>query len=218
MSKPNKSLNMKGGLLPFDDEIVYQMAQVNFSASKYMTQTYGRLYPRLYEINDDMTKREKYPMVETSEEARMFIKAKTQFVLSPEMTTLDLSHMNLKSLPDWFPSIILYKSKLLEINLSNNNLSSLPDAFCSSFGTSQVGEYNFGKSQITSLNLENNELTSLPQCIKRMKALQYLNVRHNQLSFLPQTMADMINLHVLLIKGNSISRRLPKIPNLAVLD
>jgi len=124
---------------------------------------------------------------------------------------LDLSHYDLKSLPDVFDALRHIKT----VDLSNNELKDLPRSFCrmtelqilnleSNALASLPNE--FGQLRgLRKLNLKNNDLESLPDNFGNLASLKRLSLRHNKLRDLPNSMDQLTSLTHLSLGSNELS-------------
>ena len=109
---------------------------------------------------------------------------------SYELSTINLSQNNLKSLPDSFGSIRWFST----IYLTNNPLESLPDIFDSSI-----------KNSLTILDLNNNRLQTFPDSFTQLSKLSYLYASNTgTITSLPDAFGDLQNLYYLNISGHDI--------------
>ena len=125
--------------------------------------------------------------------------------------SLDLSNLNLRTLPDAIGNLGNLKKLILngnrlstlpetmwdlddlqKLSLENNELRAVPDVVCSLINLQE-------------LNLSDNALTVLPHTVGQLNYLQKLVVSNNQLSALPEMMDSLINLRILAIDGNPLS-------------
>ena len=132
--------------------------------------------------------------------------------ISPDATSLDLSHKELTSLPEEVTRL----TKLTSLNLRNNQLSSLPSEIAQ---LTNLTDLDLTNNQLTSLppeitrltnltdlDLSQNELTILPAEIARLTNLTYLHLAHNQLTRLPAEIGGLTNLDTLLLGYNQLTR------------
>ncbi|MFO0763399.1 MAG: leucine-rich repeat domain-containing protein [Candidatus Gracilibacteria bacterium] len=109
---------------------------------------------------------------------------------SYELSTINLSQNNLKSLPDSFGSIRGFST----IYLTNNPLESLPDIFDSSI-----------KNSLTILDISNNRLQKFPDSFTKLSKLSYLYASNTgTLTSLPGAFGDLQSLYYLDISGHDI--------------
>ena len=107
-----------------------------------------------------------------------------------ELTTLDLSHNSLTSLPDAFIKLTCLSC----LNLRHNKFTEFPLVLCKP----PVSQ------NIRILYMMHNELTSLPSSIRKMTCLQELEISHNALPFLPGALGHMESLCRLSASNNQI--------------
>ncbi|KAH8556953.1 hypothetical protein BGW37DRAFT_474918 [Umbelopsis sp. PMI_123] len=103
---------------------------------------------------------------------------------------LDLSHNQLKSLPDDFAE---GSNLLVNLNLADNQLEALPRS---------IGLFK----DLKSLNLSKNHLTSLPIDLVNLDKLDILDVSENLLCILPGDILKFMRKTTLMITGNPLSR------------
>ena len=109
-----------------------------------------------------------------------------------EIVGLDLSHLNLKKLPD-----CIQKLKYLEIfNLVGNQLDKVP---------AWIGKL----TTLKKLSLVNNEIRSLPESIGKLTSLEILNLSQNELGALPEAIGDILSLKELYMYSNKL-KELPE--------
>jgi internalin A len=106
--------------------------------------------------------------------------ARIKKAIDEKETSLDLSSLNLTSLPDTMRELV----QLQELNLVNNQLTELP-------------EWLIEFDKLHSLNFYNNELTILPEYIKIIKQLRYLYLGNNQIYPLPEWLGELEQLRTL---------------------
>ncbi|KAG6559491.1 E3 ubiquitin-protein ligase ipaH9.8 [Candidatus Rhabdochlamydia oedothoracis] len=107
--------------------------------------------------------------------------------------TLDLTNLNLTSLPDIFNNPCF--NQLKHLDLSSNQLRTLP----ASFGELQA---------LTNLDLSSNQLTTLPKSFGNLQALTQLCLSSNQLTTLPTSFGNLQALTHLYLYNNQL-RTLP---------
>ncbi|KAI8581253.1 hypothetical protein K450DRAFT_233866 [Umbelopsis ramanniana AG] len=113
---------------------------------------------------------------------------------------LDLSHNQLKSLPEDFAE---GANLMVNLNLSDNQLETLPRS---------IGLFR----NLKSLNLSKNHLTSLPIDLVNLDNLDILDVSENLLCILPGDILEFMRKTTLMITGNPLSR--PGTCDLKALD
>jgi len=119
----------------------------------------------------------------------------------PSLTSLTLSHNQLKTLPS---GIGRYGS-LIFLNLSFNNFASLPDDFADAMKTLRV------------LLLSGNPLFKLPACVFSSTVLQELYANQTGVEELPDVFPDGSELTVLHLADNAVCRLPPSFANLTRL-
>ncbi|KAI1343907.1 RAM signaling pathway protein [Xylariaceae sp. FL0016] len=127
--------------------------------------------------------------------------------------TIDLSRMNIQTLPEEVVDII--KDQLERLALSHNKLSSFPSSFseCTSLRylnvrNNHIREFPLSLCDLKSLeilDLGRNKIRILPPEIARLASLKVLAVQKNRIEELPLCLADMVSLQVLKLDGNNIS-------------
>ncbi|MEH2151032.1 COR domain-containing protein [Nostoc sp.] len=118
-----------------------------------------------------------------------------------KVTTLDLSHKDLKKLPEEIGKL----TNLEILDLRYNQLSSLPE---------EIGKL----TNLETLYLRNNQLSSLPPEIVQLSNLQSLYLSTNQLSSLPPEIVQLSNLQNLYLHNNQLSSLPPEIGQLTNLQ
>jgi internalin A len=126
-------------------------------------------------------------------------------------TTLDLSDLGLKALPEAIGKL----TQLRDLDVSDNQLIALPDAIGR---LSQLTTLDVSRNQLTALpdaigklaNLAtlvvfNNQLTALPDAIGKLNQLKILDVSDNQLTALPDTIGKLIRLTDLDVSNNQLT-------------
>ncbi|QZA58748.1 leucine-rich repeat domain-containing protein [Candidatus Rhabdochlamydia porcellionis] len=129
------------------------------------------------------------------------------FFQNTDEKVLDLSNLNLTSLPDvfYFPSFL---NRLSEITLSQNNLTSLPQSFKS-------------LQALTVLDLTDNSFAEFPELLVKLPNLKYLDLSKNQLTQLPESLTELRALQALLVRGNQLTELpidLGKLDKLEILE
>lgn len=110
--------------------------------------------------------------------------------LAPKMTSLNLSHINLKTV---VPSEIKTFNKLRMLDLSHNHLASLPIELCT-------------LAFLEALDVSNNELTALPQGLPGLRNhLSKFYLSHNKIRILPASFCTLINLKQLDLGHNQLN-------------
>ncbi|CAJ2511727.1 Uu.00g073520.m01.CDS01 [Anthostomella pinea] len=127
--------------------------------------------------------------------------------------TIDLSRMNIQSLPDEVVDII--KHELERLALSHNKLTSFPVRFseCTSLRylnvrNNFIQEFPLSLCDLKSLeilDLGRNKIRVLPPEIAKLSSLKVLAVQKNRIEELPLCLADMGSLQVLKLDGNNIT-------------
>ena len=115
--------------------------------------------------------------------------------------TLDLSELNLKTLP---PEVFKL-THLKELNIGLNQLESLPP---------EIGNL----TQLGSLNIEDNKIKTLPPEIGNLKGLECLYLGGNQLEILPIEIGNLTDLRGLSLDNNQFKVFPSVITNLKKLE
>ncbi|XP_060826795.1 protein flightless-1 isoform X1 [Bombus pascuorum] len=125
-----------------------------------------------------------------------------------ELTTLDLSHNNLKEVPEGLERA----RSLLNLNLSHNHIETIPNTLF------------IHLTDLLFLDLSNNKLETLPPQTRRLANLQTLNLNHNPLGhFQLRQLPSLMNLMALQMCDtqrtlNNIPSSLETLTNLQELD
>ena len=109
-----------------------------------------------------------------------------------QVTSLDLSNLNLTTLPKEIGRL----TSLQALSLTNNQLSTLPKEI-----------YQLGNLQ--GLFLSDNMLSALPKEIGQLPSLQWLSLSNNRLTTLPKEIGQLTNLEGLYLNKNQLAD-LPK--------
>jgi Leucine-rich repeat (LRR) protein len=121
--------------------------------------------------------------------------------ISLRITKLNLSHNELKFLPDSIGNL----NNLKELYIYNNQLESLPDLIVSLVN-------------LETLNLSDNKLKSLPNSIRNLNNLKGLYIYNNQLESLPDWISSLVNLENLYLDNNNLAELPASILNLINLS
>ncbi|OAD58387.1 Protein flightless-1 [Eufriesea mexicana] len=125
-----------------------------------------------------------------------------------ELTTLDLSHNNLKEVPEGLERA----RSLLNLNLSHNHIDTIPNTLF------------IHLTDLLFLDLSDNRLETLPPQTRRLANLQTLNLNHNPLGhFQLRQLPSLMNLMALQMREtqrtlNNIPSSLETLTNLQELD
>lgn len=125
-----------------------------------------------------------------------------------ELTTLDLSHNNLKEVPEGLERA----RALLVLNLSHNHIDSIPNALFMHL------------TDLLFLDLSSNSLETLPPQTRRLANLQMLILNHNPLGhFQLRQLPSLMNLETLHMRDtqrtlNNIPGSMDSLTNLTELD
>ncbi|KAI1329359.1 RAM signaling pathway protein [Xylariaceae sp. FL0255] len=127
--------------------------------------------------------------------------------------TIDLSRLNIHSLPDEVVDII--KNELERLALSHNKLTTFPARFseCTSLRylnvrNNYIKEFPLALCELKSLeilDLGRNKIRVIPPEIVGMSSLKVLAVQKNRIEELPLCLADMTSLQAMKLDGNNIS-------------
>lgn len=104
-------------------------------------------------------------------------------------TKLDLSHKQLKSVPE----DVFKQTKLAELDISDNQLTGAI--------RSQIGQL----ANLRVLDASNNQMTGVPAEIGQLANLEILNLSNNQLTGLPYELGNLKKLKILNLSGNAYS-------------
>ncbi|MGL5264349.1 MAG: leucine-rich repeat domain-containing protein [Candidatus Rhabdochlamydia sp.] len=126
------------------------------------------------------------------------------FFNSNEKDSLDLSNLDLRSLPDIF-NHPYFTYRLKKLLLNDNELIKLPIT---------IGSL----PALEELNLNDNHLTLLPDTIGNLSALEELSIDNNELSFLPVTIGNLSALKDLRLDENELEQLPDTIGNLSMLE
>lgn len=149
--------------------------------------------------------------------------------LTPSLTTLNVSHNSLSSLP---PSLFGHVTSLESLNLSGNMLETLPvtlpqlkhlrELYLGMNRFSVVPEPVFYLStSLTALELPSNELTVISEKIGQLVNLTRLDLSSNLITALPDEIGSLTNLVYLRARANkidSVTLLLGRLTRLATLD
>ncbi len=140
----------------------------------------------------------KAPKVENRKEAVKRIKK----VMLTNATSLDLSNLQLSSLPDVFlPNLsgnARFLNNIQKLNLKGNNFTGIPEPIKN-------------LRSLEELNLEDNQIAALPkEALEKLITLQVLNLKGNQIAVLPENIFDNLKALQNLDLGNNQIRELPK--------
>jgi Leucine-rich repeat (LRR) protein len=103
-----------------------------------------------------------------------------------EITSLDLSHRGVRSLP----KEIEFLTNLKSLNLKGNDLSCLPD--------------EIGKLPLETLLLGDNFFSKIPSVIFQIVSLKTLDLNENNIKKLSKDIAVLVNLEVLYLSYNNL--------------
>ncbi len=167
------------------------------------------LNPELKEILNEWVNQGEPQKKQTKVVARSRI---TDFLESDRKKELDLSLLNLKSLPALFHKEP-FTFRLTSLNLSSNKLTEFPKEICQlqklevlHLSNNQLTELPREICQLTNLttlDLSDNRLTELPEEIYKLTNLEILNLSYNQLTWIPQEINQLKKLSLLDLKNNS---------------
>ncbi|VHO02674.1 leucine-rich repeat domain-containing protein [Candidatus Rhabdochlamydia sp. T3358] len=140
----------------------------------------------------------KAPKFENREEAVKRIKK----VMLTNGTSLDLSNLQLSSLPDVFlPNLsgnARFLNNIQKLNLKGNNFTGIPESIKN-------------LRSLEELSLEGNQIAVLPkEALEKLITLQVLNLKGNQITVLPENIFDNLKALLDLDLGNNQIREFPK--------
>ena len=122
----------------------------------------------------------------------------------PQIGKLDLSELNLSSLPQIFHADV-FTTRLIWLDLNFNKLQSLPE---------QIGVL----WALQNLYVQGNQLQFLPEWIGQLPVLEYLDVSNNQLQSLPEQIGQLPVLEYLDVSNNQLQSLPEQIGQLPVLE
>ncbi|SFN55665.1 Leucine-rich repeat (LRR) protein [Izhakiella capsodis] len=138
-----------------------------------------------------------------------------------KLKTLDLSHLNLSSLPPFLPE------QLEKLYLSSNKLSVLPDniirlkkmnlLYIDDNLLTEFPREILNMRNLETLNLHKNKLTELPRDIAGLEKLQILELNENEIIKLPHEIARLRNTEILELSKNKLDKFPEQITNLKKL-
>jgi Leucine-rich repeat (LRR) protein len=124
-----------------------------------------------------------------------------EFISGKEHVFLDLSNLELESLPHIF-HLAPFTERLHRFDISNNRLSFFPtncfhlknlrDLKVSRCGIEEIPVSLFQHlPQLTHLDLSYNHISVIPSKIERLRALVHLNLSHNPIHTYPETLLNL---------------------------
>ena len=120
------------------------------------------------------------------------------------LRSIDLKYNKLKEIPKWFDKF----QDLITIDIRNNEFKNFPEV------VAEIVKLDY-------LFLANNKIRVIPFVIKRLARLYHLDLSNNQIHELPQELGELRKLKILNLSGNKL-RSLPKhigqLTKLNVLD
>lgn len=150
-----------------------------------------------------------------------------QFIRNKKATKLDLSHLELKSLPDIF-QLSEFTHRLTVLKLSDNELTTLPESFCKlealsvlNLGFNRLSQLpeSFGQLRtLVDLNLNKNNLTTVPESFGKLEKLSILQISANLIATLPESFGQLKSLETLYLNSNKLSTLPNSIGNLKTLN
>ncbi|MCP4541138.1 MAG: GTPase [Chloroflexi bacterium] len=143
---------------------------------------------------DEVKKRQQIILKQTAKEKREKIPQTIELAAQEEWMELDLSRIELTTLPPEIGQL----TNLTQLNLSGNHLTALP---------SEIGQL----TNLTWLHLYGNHLTVLPPEIGQLTNLTQLYLNGNQLTMLPPALGQLTRLDRLELDGNPLTSPPPDI-------
>ena len=116
--------------------------------------------------------------------------------------TLDLSYINLVSIPEQLGNL----TNLQTLYLDNNMLTSIPEQLSN-------------LTNLQRLSLPYNKLTSIPEQLGNLTNLQTLILDNNNLTSIPEQLSNLTNLQTLILDNNnltSIPEEIKRIPGITI--
>ncbi|MCH9632201.1 MAG: hypothetical protein S4CHLAM6_05310 [Chlamydiae bacterium] len=170
--------------LPSDVDQIKAVKRLRSFANKINAQQAAAL-----KFDEELTRWSTDPSVEVGErEHRVDAAARMRVCIESKDKKMDLSYLQLSSLPDGFVEQFEY---LTDLNLSNNKLRALPE--------------NFGKFvNLTLLDVSGNKLQALPASFVKLKKLEQLVLERNQIEALPEDFGQLSSLSLLYLSSNKI--------------
>ncbi|MBE7385964.1 MAG: leucine-rich repeat domain-containing protein [Leptolyngbya sp. SIO1E4] len=142
-------------------------------------------------------------------------------------TKLDLSHMELNSVPKELGNL----NNLTELSLSHNQLTAVPKELGNLNNLTELSLYRnqlnlvpkeLGNlTNLTWLYLYQNQLTAVPKELGNLTNLTRLDLDQNQLNSVPKELGQLANLQELYLSDNQLTtvpKELSQLSNLKVLD
>jgi Leucine-rich repeat (LRR) protein len=132
------------------------------------------------------------------------------------LTSLNLMHFNLESLPNdisqltMLEELNLAENRLLELTPAIGALTKLKRLIIKSNKLERLPSEIGALTQLEELDVSSNSLLHLPPSIGQLKKLRYLNVTDNSLEAFPVEMAGLKGLKYLDIKGNPLRFPIPR--------
>ncbi|MBM3207947.1 MAG: hypothetical protein FJZ57_05005 [Chlamydiae bacterium] len=149
------------------------------------------------------------------------------FIENPSSSRLDLSNLNLESLPDIFDHSVC-RYRLRDFIVSQNNLVYLPESICNMEGLMvlylsgnklQAIPARIGNIRnLTNLSLEKNQLQDLPYSIAGLSKLTNLDLSYNRFSFVPEPILYLSSLKRLHLQNNQLQVIPDSVDNLKELN
>ncbi len=132
-----------------------------------------------------------------------------EHALNAQETDLDLSSLNLTSVPESvgqlrsLQSLVLYTNKLTSVPETLGQLSALQQLVLFGNRLTSLPETLGRLSALKHLDLSYNQLTSLPETLGQLSSLQQLDLSSNQLTSLPEGLRQLSKLESLFLHENS---------------
>jgi hypothetical protein len=129
------------------------------------------------------------PHPSTPEEIRAWLKDPVNANQVNSIYKLDLSGLNLNTLP----AEITLLTHLIELYLNNNPLQ-------------HVSSYLSDLPQLTTLEMNNVQIHYIPRSISKMKQLQWLSLTNNRICIIPDFLTELTHLRRLSLDHNEIAK------------
>ncbi|MBW4658134.1 MAG: leucine-rich repeat domain-containing protein [Drouetiella hepatica Uher 2000/2452] len=153
-------------------------------------------------------------------------KRRIQEAISTEATELDLSGLQLTTVPESLGNLVnlttlyLYENQLATVPEFLGNLVNLRMLFLYNNQLTTVPESLGNLVNLTMLSLSNNQLTTVPESLGNLVNLIELYLFNNQLTTVPESLSNLVNLTELFLSKNQLTtvpESLGNLVNLTVL-